>query len=311
MSSHDERYAMAQPLFCFLMLTLVGIAPCHAGTGCGSDDSWLQVLGSGGPEATDGTASTSYLLWQDGKARALVDLGTGSLLHFEQSGARIEDLDVILISHFHVDHSSDLAGLVKASYFTQRTRELPLFGPDGNNRVPGANAFIQALLGEDGAYRYLSDFVSGHAAWQLMPEDVPSSGNTETSRSLFPDLVVTAVPVRHGPIPALAWRVRLGDKVLVFSGDMSGDTENLPRLAQNADILVAHNAIPEGAVGAARALHMPPSVIGKIAAQATVKQLVISHRMNRTLGEEEQTLKYIRESYTGPVQFAEDMQCFR
>jgi len=271
----------------------------------------MQVLGSGGPEANDRRASTGYLLWQDGKARALVDLGTGSLLHFEQSGAQIEDLDVILISHFHVDHSNDLASVVKASYFTQRTRELPLFGPDGNDRVPGANAFIQALLGENGAYRYLSDFLSGQAAWQLMPEDVPSSGSTETSRSLFPDLAVTAVPVRHGPIPALAWRVRLGDKVLVFSGDMSGDTENLPRLAQNADILVAHNAIPEGTVGAARALHMPPSVIGKIASQAQVKQLVISHRMNRTLGDEEQTLKYIRESYTGPVEFAEDMQCFR
>jgi ribonuclease BN (tRNA processing enzyme) len=294
-----------------LMLMLAGIAPCHAGSDCGSDGTWLQVLGSGGPEATDGRASTGYLLWHDGKARVLVDFGTGSLLHYEQSAARIEDLDVVLISHFHVDHSNDLAGLVKASYFTQRTQQLPLFGPDGNERVPGASAFVQVLLGENGAYRYLADFLSGEAAWQLIPEDVPSSGNVETFRSLFPDLTVTALPVRHGPIPALAWRVRLGDRVLAFSGDMSGESGNLPRLAENADILVAHNAVPEGAVGAARALHMPPSVIGKIAAQAGVKQLVLSHRMNRTLGDEVQTLKYIRESYTGPVQFADDMQCFR
>lgn len=294
-----------------VLLTSLCLVPCRAETGCGSEGTWLQVLGSGGPEANDCRASTGYLLWHDGKARVLVDLGTGSLLHFEQSAARIEDLDAVLISHFHVDHSNDLAGLVKASYFTQRARELPLLGPDGNDRVPGASVFVQRLLGEDGAYRYLSDFVSGQAAWQLLPEDFPSSGNAETSRSLLSDLTVTATPVRHGPIPALAWRVRLGERVVVFSGDMSGETGNLPRLAENADILVAHNAIPEGATGAARALHMPPSVIGKIASQARVKQLVVSHRMNRTLGDEEQTLKYIRESYTGPVQFAEDLQCFR
>jgi ribonuclease BN (tRNA processing enzyme) len=47
-----------------------------------------------------------------------VDMGSGSLLRFEQSGARLNDLDVILVSHFHADHSNALPALIKASYFS-------------------------------------------------------------------------------------------------------------------------------------------------------------------------------------------------
>jgi len=59
-----------------------------------------------------------------------------------------------------------------------------------------------------------------------------------------------------------------------------------------------------------RRLHMPPSVIGRIAQEAHVKQLVLSHRMLRTLGKEEQTLSEIRKSFSGPVAFANDLDCF-
>jgi ribonuclease BN (tRNA processing enzyme) len=96
----------------------------------------------------------------------------------------------------------------------------------------------------------------------------------------------------------------------VFSGDTNGEGEGLVRLAANADLFVAHNAVPEGAVGIERRLHMPPSVIGQIAADARVKSLVLSHRMLRTLGKEDQTQSEIRKSYSGPLQFANDLDCF-
>jgi ribonuclease BN (tRNA processing enzyme) len=56
---------------------------------------------------------------------------------------------------------------------------------------------------------------------------------------------------------------------------------------------------------------MPPSVIGKIASTAAVEQLVLSHRMLRTLGHEAQSLAAIRSSYSGAVTFADDLQCFQ
>jgi ribonuclease BN (tRNA processing enzyme) len=59
-----------------------------------------------------------------------------------------------------------------------------------------------------------------------------------------------------------------------------------------------------------RRLHMPPSVIGTIAADAHVKQLVLSHRMLRTLGREKETETEIRHRFSGPIAFANDLDCF-
>ena len=97
----------------------------------------------------------------------------------------------------------------------------------------------------------------------------------------------------------------------MFSGDTNGDNGNLEQLAKGADLFVAHNAIPEGERGAARQLHMPPSVIGRIAATAGVRQLILSHRMLRTLGRESETRAVIARVYSGPVTFADDLDCFQ
>jgi ribonuclease BN (tRNA processing enzyme) len=59
--------------------------------------------------------------------------------------------------------------------------------------------------------------------------------------------------VIHGSVPALAWRVEIGGKSIVFSGDTNGEG-NLVRLAKDADLFIAHNAVPEGAPGVERRL---------------------------------------------------------
>ena len=54
---------------------------------CDVDDGVvLQVLGSGGPIADDGRASSGYLLWKDGQARVLIDTGGGIFLRFGEAG---------------------------------------------------------------------------------------------------------------------------------------------------------------------------------------------------------------------------------
>jgi ribonuclease BN (tRNA processing enzyme) len=282
---------------------------------CGTTGLALQVLGSGGPELTDRRASTGYLVWRDGRAGILIDLGPGSLLRFEQSGARVEDLELVLLTHLHVDHAADLPALIKASFFTSRDTDLPVYGPTGNQIMPGTDAFVRALFAApDGAFHYLNSFLDGGAAYRLRPHEVAADGREPQAVIDDGRWKITAVPVHHGPLPALAWRVDVrGEKAgraLVVSGDMNGDNRTLVRLAADADLLVAHHAIPEGTTGVARNLHMPPSVIGTIAADAGVKRLVLSHRMTRTLGRETESEALIREHYKGPLDFAEDGQCF-
>lgn len=301
----------------FRQLFIIGLSLLLAATclplraACGQQGVWLQVLGSGGPELDDGRASSGYLVWRDGHARILVDMGGGSLLRFEQSGAQLNDLDVILLSHLHVDHSADLPALVKAAYFTGRNRDLPIYGPTGNDLMPATTDFVQGLFGPAGVYRYLADYLDGRESYRLLPHDVEAGGRTEQVLIANGHYRVSAVPVTHGPVPALAWRVEIAGHHLVFSGDMSNANHSLAGLASGADILVAHHAIAEDAGPIARRLHMPPSVIGAIAAQAGVKRLLLSHRMNRTLGREAESTALVRRHYAGPLQFVDDLQCFR
>jgi ribonuclease BN (tRNA processing enzyme) len=113
--------------------------PSAAAQSCGAQGLALQVLGSGGPELQDKRASSSYLVWEDGQARVLVDAGGGSALRFGESGAQMSQLDAILFTHFHVDHSGDFAALIKSSWFEDRKRSLPVYGPEGNDFMPWWN----------------------------------------------------------------------------------------------------------------------------------------------------------------------------
>jgi ribonuclease BN (tRNA processing enzyme) len=286
----------------------------HADSACTGKGVELQVLGSGGPEVQDKRASSSYVIWRDGKARVLIDAGGGAALRFGESGARMEDLEFILLSHLHIDHTGDLPALLMSSYFGERTRPLPLFGPVGNGEFPATTVFIAELFDPArGAYRYLGGYLSGHDdGYRLQPHDVRLAAHEiRKVAASSDDIVISATSVIHGSVPALAWRVDLDGRSIVFSGDGNGDNGNLQKLANGADLLVIHNAIPEGTEGPPRALHMPPSLIGAIARSANARRLVLSHRMLRTLGREQETLRFIARSYTGPVAFANDLDCFR
>ena len=286
--------------------------PSGAAQSCGSQGVAAQVLGSGGPELQDKRASSSYLVWKDGQALVLVDAGGGSALRFGESGAQMSQLDVLLFTHYHVDHSADFTALIKSSWFEDRKRPLPIYGPAGNDFMPSTTEFVYDFFGEKhGAYRYLSELLmpGEEGSYKMQPHNVVA-GSKPVAAFRSGDLAVYAVRVVHGQVPALAWRVELGGKFIVFSGDTNGDNPGLVQLARNADLFIAHNAVPEGAVGIERRLHMPPSVIGQIAEDAHVKNLVLSHRMLRTLGKEDQTQSEIKKRYSGPVEFANDLDCF-
>lgn len=294
------------------------ITPLHAAQQtCPSSGLCLQVLGSGGPEVQDKRASSSYLIWQNGSPRILIDSGGGSALRFGQSGANVTDLYAVLFTHFHIDHSSDFPALIKSSYFEDRNKDLPVFGPEGNKLLPSADQFIQRLFNDkSGTWPYMSDFlpaisqVKDTGEYHLSARDIPF--NREKAVKVFSKngLSVSTISVHHGPLLALAWRIDADGKSIVISGDMNGDYHSLEKLAKDADLLVAHNAVPENTRGVARNLHMPPSVIGKIAQSANVKQLVLSHLMLRTLNKRQQTLKFIQQHYRGKTRFANDLDIF-
>jgi ribonuclease BN (tRNA processing enzyme) len=179
--------------------------------------------------------------------------------------------------------------------------------------MPSTVEFLNDFFGEKrGAYRYLSELLvpGEHSSYKMQPHSVAESdAPTVVFRS--GNLTASSVHVIHGGVPALAWKIEVGGKRIVFSGDTNGKGSGLRRLATDADLFIAHNSVPEGATGVERNLHMPPSVIGEIATTAHVKHLVLSHRMLRTLGKEKQTESEIRKKFSGQLDFANDLDCFQ
>jgi len=270
----------------------------------------LQVLGAGGPEINDGLASASFLLWVNNKARVMIDAGGGSSLNFEKSAADFNDLDAILFTHFHVDHSAALPVYIKAGYFSGRSRNLMVFGPPAGGDYPSAEDFIAALFSdkESSAYPYLSDNYRQQDSTDFLIKvrSVNSNGNI-WQYSLSEDISIAAIDVNHGPVPALAWRVNYRGCSISFSGDMNGNSGHLQKLADKTDLLVANNAIPQAAGRVAKKLHMTPKVIGEIAAEAQVKKLLLSHFMLRTLNTKSESMAYIKQTYLGEVILSNDL----
>ena len=109
----------------------------------------LQVLGSGGPIADDGRASSGYLLWIDGRSRVLVDAGGGTFLRFGEAGASFVDLEFVGLSHFHTDHSADFPALLKSGNFSGRNAPLTVAGPGQGGPFPGLSSWLDSMLAAD------------------------------------------------------------------------------------------------------------------------------------------------------------------
>lgn len=297
------RFAMASLLL--LLAPLAGAADHCPGT-----VAW-QVLGSGGPEL-NARAQSGHLLWVDGKARALLDAGAGTAVAFGKAGGRIEDLRFLALSHLHSDHSADVAAYLKAGMFGERDAPLPVFGPPAGGGFPSLDDWLTALVGgERSAYPYLGGFLRPRGApFRIEPETLSLPRGEVTKVFDDGEIRLLATPVRHGPVPALAWRVETRDRAMVYLGDTDAREPALMTLAKDADLLVVNLAIPEGSDDeVANALHAPPSRLATLAARAGVRRLLLSHLMKRSEQDLPHALRVIAGIYDGPVGVARDGQC--
>jgi len=178
----------------------------------------VMVLGSGGPVATAaGRASAGYLIFLDGKPRILMDVGGGTYQRIAESGVNIRDLDTVLLTHLHIDHTGDLSAAIKTIYFHNnlargmnpsipgRTAAINIYGPTSTSfpngpggKFPGTNVLQYPSTADyvhqhysvqlGGVERYLNGFApaisQGASAFAYTANDLSSNwmkaGNIET-----------------------------------------------------------------------------------------------------------------------------------
>ena len=271
----------------------------------------VEILGSGGPDANDARASSGYIIWIDGKARLLVDAGGGIFLRFGEAKAKFETLDAIAITHLHADHVVDLIALLKSGFFSERKDALPVIGPSGNDAFPGISEFMQTQFNpRTGAYRYLSGYLDGSQGLPRTPISEIKVDEGEPKTAFSNDkFKITAIGVKHGPVPALGYVVEVRGKHIAFSGDQNGDNPAFAKLIKDADILIMDHAVPEAADEVGGKLHARPSEIGALASSSNVGKLVLSHNMARSLKTLKPDLILIKQHYKRPVIVAEDLKC--
>lgn len=266
-------------------------------------DIRVQILGSGGPELSE-RASSGYIVWIDGKAKLLVDCGGGTFLRFAQSGAKFKDLDAILLTHNHIDHTADLTAFMKAGFFTEREKPLHIYGAGGSMVFAPTDLFVKRLLGVDGAYAYMADMLAPQSSsFQIIPHVLTQKQITIPMYHYR----IQSIGVHHGIVPTLAFRIDVGDKSIVFTGDTDNRDRSLEDFAHHSDILIADYAIPQAADEMAKTLHMKPSVIAVLAQKSQTHHLVLSHIMKRSEGQIEESITIIKQSYNGKITVAEDL----
>jgi len=301
-------------------LSGLGFAPgAMAQSRCSAEPLMLQVLGSGGPFTAGNRASSGYLVWRNGRAIVMVDAGGGTFLRFGEAGARLADLSLLAISHLHPDHVSDLPALLWQS---DRVRENPLnvSGPSGAGAFPAMDVFIRRLFDSaGGAFPILAATVGQRGTGvRLDVVTIDVSASTPARVLLDQDLEVTALGVPHGDVPTLAYRIRVGDRSVVIGSDQNGSNPRFVDFAADADLLVMHLSLTQGAPDAIARRHARPATVGQVATSARARRLVLSHMIQAvppaetewySLSDFERTVAEVRKNYGGPIATASDLQC--
>lgn len=279
---------------------------------CGDNPLALQILGSGGPIADDHRAGASNILWADGKAKLLIDAGSGAFVRYGEAGVDFKDHEAILLTHLHGDHASGLPALLNNGGFANRTEGLTIAGPTGNKQFPSTTGYLDALIGkENGALRYLHPYLDENDALpRLTVQDIDTSKTGLQRIWDEDDLQVDAIAVNHLNVPALAYVIRTKGKTVVFAGDQSFLSEDFIATLSGTkpDLLVMHNAITM-ADGQPRGLHRDPQSIGETAAALDAQTLLLTHHMQRAVKVQSQVNAAIAENYGGPVLIADDLSC--
>lgn len=227
----------------------------------------LTVIGCSAAAPRPGGACSSYLV-RFGEMRVLLDCGPDSLGVLRQH-VNPRNLNAIVLSHLHADHTLDLVPLRYLLKYgppeqtdpPERDRRIPLYVP------PGGPDFLAglgtAMEGNGGG-----DFWTPFEVIEYDPERGLEIGA----------LGFVFAPTRHY-IPCWAMRISPNETdspVLVYGAD-TAPSESVVALAGDADLLILEATLPQPETQEPMG-HLTPRQAGEMAEEAgSVSHLVLTH----------------------------------
>ena len=211
-----------------------------------------------------------------------MDCGYGTSRQLVSAGVALNSVRHLFITHHHSDHNLEIGAIPYNAWAAGSFGRIDTYGP------PGLDGMTRAF------FEYMRYDIETRIADEGRPDfrklvflhELPAPGLVLQNE----DVKVTAALVRHPPIrPAFAYRFDTRDRSIVLSGDTAYAPE-LARFARGADVLVHEalylpglDALLRRVPDAARlrehllASHTTPEDAGKVAAEAGVSTLVLSH----------------------------------
>ena len=243
----------------------------------------LIVLGSGTGIPNLRRGSPGLLVLTD-SAKLLIDSGSGTMIKMLEVGITYGDIDIILYTHIHPDHVSDLVPIIFASKYADLPREKELLCFGG----PGFKTYFEKLK-----------TLYGHwiepQSYRLVIKEI----SEETL--LYRNLKIISKPMAHIS-ESVGYRIEFKEgKSVAVSGD-TDYCQNIVDLGVEVDLLILECSFPEGKKVEG---HLIPSLAGRIAMESRCKRLLLTHLY--PVCDQFDILKQCSEVYQGEIIVGEDL----
>ncbi len=215
----------------------------------------MIVIGSGTGIPSLRRGSPGLVIFSD-SAMSLVDSGSGTLGRMLEVGVTYRDIDLLLYTHIHPDHVSDLVPIIFATKYGDLPREKDLLCVGG----PGFRSYFERLKNLYGSW------IEPHS-YNLTVKEISEDS------LIYRGLKVISKPMAHIS-QSVGYRIEFeDDKSMAVSGD-TDYCQNIIDLAFEVDLLVLECSFPDGKKVEG---HLTPSLAGRIASESRCKKLLLTH----------------------------------
>lgn len=236
----------------------------------------LTVIGFWGGYPKANGSSSGYLLEHNG-FKLLIDCGSGILAKL-QNIAQPDELNAVVLSHYHPDHIADIGVLQHArliqGFLGKKSPTLPIYGHPFD--VQEFKKLTYKNITEGVAYDPLQETVIG-------------------------PFRIAFLKTNH-PVPCYAMRIEAEGKVLVYTGD-SAFKEEFIEFSRNADVLLCESNF-YGHQDGRSAGHMTSVEAGRLARNAVVRNLILTHLPH--YGKLSELVKEAADEFSGKIVLAEE-----
>jgi ribonuclease BN (tRNA processing enzyme) len=274
------------------------------------------ALGTGGPRP-DPHRNAACTVVDVGGEYLVFDTGRGIVQSFARKPLAFADVAALFITHHHYDHVGEFADFMISSWLDGRRGRLPVFGPPGTARI--YSLFLEQIYDRDLEFRTQGERAIGEFAHGEVTE-VRAGPVYETGRWR-----VSCAEMLHGHglfgpsfrarWVCLGYRIEAQGRTVSISGD-GVRSDALVRLARGADLHVQCCYLPASALttpqlkGLAEHTLACSDTAGRIAAEAGVKRLVLTHFRSMTPAMLAEVERDVRRDFDGPVALARDLDEF-